>query len=103
PPGRLWKPEGRLHLPPPPMKPCTWLPPCCLPPGSLALRGQASNRPIAVATRARHRSGAPARLPDRRGVLQAALGPQPVEPALDLERRAHAEVALEALAVVPDL
>src|ERR1700730_7514251 len=41
--------------------------------------------------------------PDRRGVLQAALGPQRVEAALDLERRAFADVALEHLAVVADV
>src|SRR5262249_6753108 len=87
-----WKPEGRMHLPSLPMKPCTWLlPPCCLPPDSLALRGEASNRPIGLW------------LPDGWGVLQAALGPQPVEPALDLEQRAHADIALVAFAVVPDL
>ena len=39
--------------------------------------------------------------PDRRGVLQAALRPQLVEAALDPQRRAPADVALEALAVVP--
>src|SRR5882757_11300321 len=42
-------------------------------------------------------------LADRRGVLQAALGPQLVEAALDLERRSHADVAVEAFAVVADL
>src|SRR5688572_27117604 len=42
-------------------------------------------------------------LPDRRGVLQAALGPQLVQAAVDLERRLRAEVAVEALAVVTDL
>src|SRR5215471_14068333 len=40
---------------------------------------------------------------DGRRVLQAALGPQSVAAALDLERAAHAEMAVEALAVVPDL
>src|SRR4051812_38329274 len=40
---------------------------------------------------------------DRRGVLQAALGPQRVQATLDLERAAHADVAVEALAVVTDL
>src|SRR5262245_2643204 len=42
-------------------------------------------------------------LADRRGVLQAALGPQRVLAAGDLERRALADVALEHLAVVTDL
>src|SRR5215469_1143482 len=40
------------------------------------------------------------RLPDRRRVLDAAFGPQRVEAALDLERRALSDVALEHLAVV---
>src|SRR4029453_6381 len=38
-----------------------------------------------------------------RRVLQAALGPQRVLAALDLEGAAHADVAVEALAVVTDL
>src|SRR5664279_3487908 len=50
-------------------------------------------------------NGAPRRpsfpSPYRRRVLQSALGPQRVEAALDLDRRTHADVALEALAVVP--
>src|SRR5262249_3146270 len=37
---------------------------------------------------------------DRRRVLDAALGPERVEAALDLERRALADVALEHFAVV---
>src|ERR1043166_6448152 len=41
--------------------------------------------------------------PDRRRVLDAALGPQRVEAALDLERGALAHVALEHLAVVADV
>src|SRR6187455_1011102 len=41
--------------------------------------------------------------PDRRGILQTALRPKLVEAALDLERRALADIALEALAVVADL
>src|SRR5262249_12728476 len=36
-------------------------------------------------------------------VLDAALGPQLVQPAVDLERRAHADVALKRFAVVADL
>src|SRR5258708_30193889 len=42
-------------------------------------------------------------LPNRRSVLQAALGPQLVQTAVDLEDRALADVALVALAVVTDL
>src|SRR5476649_520309 len=42
-------------------------------------------------------------LADRFCVLQAALAPQRVQATLDLERAAHADVALEALAVVTDL
>src|SRR5690242_21840801 len=42
-------------------------------------------------------------LPDRHGVLQAAVLPQRIQAALDLERRPHADVALEALAVIADL
>src|SRR4029077_8681247 len=38
-----------------------------------------------------------------RGVEQAALGPQRVQAASDLERAAHADIAVEALAVVTDL
>src|SRR5215813_6184780 len=85
------------------MKPCTWLPPCCLPPGQSRLARASKQQANCGCGWARHRSSAPPASSDRRGVLQAALGPQPVEAALDLERRAHAEVALEALAVVPDL
>src|SRR3954454_23877281 len=40
---------------------------------------------------------------DRRGVLQATLGPQPVEPARDLERRPLPDVLLEYLAVISDV
>src|SRR5471032_2607092 len=40
---------------------------------------------------------------ERRGEQQAALGPQLVLAALELQRRAHADRALVALAVVPDL
>src|SRR5665213_1077890 len=36
-------------------------------------------------------------------VLQATLGPQRIQPPRDLERAVHADVALEALAVVTDL
>src|SRR5258708_748311 len=39
---------------------------------------------------------------DGRGVLQPALGPQLVEPAIDLERRAHTDIAVESFAVIPD-
>src|SRR3982751_3552146 len=46
-------------------------------------------------------AGAP--LADRLRVLQAALGPQRVQATLDLERAAHADIALEALAVITDL
>jgi len=42
-------------------------------------------------------------LADRRSVLQAALGPQRILAAGDLERRALADIALEHLAVVTDL
>src|SRR5262249_7760160 len=42
-------------------------------------------------------------LPDRRGVLQAALGPQIVQAAVDFQHRAGTDVALEAFAVIPDL
>src|SRR6188474_3533883 len=42
-------------------------------------------------------------LADRRRVLQAALRPQLVQAALDLERAAGADMLVEALAVVPDL
>src|SRR6202789_3265115 len=41
-------------------------------------------------------------LPNRRRVLQAALVPQSVQPALDLERRAFADIALEGFAVIAD-
>src|SRR5687768_10658175 len=37
---------------------------------------------------------------DRRGVLQAALGPQRVQPAVELQRRVLADIALEHLAVI---
>src|SRR6476660_5731072 len=40
---------------------------------------------------------------ERRPVLQAALGPQSVETAHDLQRRALADVALENLAVIADV
>src|SRR6187399_675910 len=40
--------------------------------------------------------------PNGRSILQAALRPQLVEAALDLERRALADIALEALAIVTD-
>src|SRR6201991_2790241 len=42
-------------------------------------------------------------LADGRSVLQPALRPEIVQPAVDLEDRAHADVAVEALAVVTDL
>src|ERR1043166_67220 len=42
-------------------------------------------------------------LADRRGVLQAALVPQAVHAARDLERRALPDVLLEHLAVIPDV
>src|SRR5688572_7522850 len=41
-------------------------------------------------------------LADRRGVLQAALAPQLVDAAVDLEQRARADVAVKALGVVTD-
>src|SRR5580704_10749615 len=41
--------------------------------------------------------------PKRNRVHQAAVGPQRVLAALELERRVDANIALEALAVVPDL
>src|SRR5262245_40394657 len=41
--------------------------------------------------------------PDRRRVLQAALGPQRVGAARDLQRRALADVAVEYLRVVSDV
>src|SRR5215831_12152284 len=41
--------------------------------------------------------------PYRRGVLQAALGPQRVEATFDLQRRAFADVAVEHLAVIADM
>src|SRR5215213_956758 len=44
-----------------------------------------------------------ARSADRRRVLQAALCPERILAALDLERRALADVLLEDLAVVPDM
>src|SRR5690606_30192354 len=40
------------------------------------------------------------RLADRHAVLQAALGPQRVDAAGDLERAARADIALEDLAVI---
>src|SRR5262245_29057419 len=42
----------------------------------------------------------PLRSADRRAILQASLGPQIVDAALDLQARALADVALERLAVV---
>src|SRR5262245_36673684 len=41
--------------------------------------------------------------PDRRRVLDAALGPQPIDAAADAELRPGAHVAFEHLAVIPDL
>ena len=71
--------------------------------------------------RIRHRSGAPrprtpaistrrslvsnsdqARSTERRRVLQASVGPQRVETPCEANRRVHADVSLEDLAVVPD-
>src|SRR5215207_1824339 len=43
------------------------------------------------------------RLTNRRSVLQPALRPEIVQATVDLEERAHADVAVEALAVVTDL
>ena len=43
------------------------------------------------------------RSPDRRRVLDAALGPEPVEAAADAELGAGADIALEHLAVVADV
>src|SRR3974377_2160865 len=43
-----------------------------------------------------------ARLADRRRVLDAALVPKPIEAAVDLQRRAFADIALEHLPVVTD-
>src|ERR1700688_4465930 len=42
-------------------------------------------------------------LPDGRRILDAALGPQPVEAAADAELRAGPYIALEHLAVIADL
>src|SRR4029450_10535132 len=42
-------------------------------------------------------------LPNRRGVLQAALGPELVQATVDLEQGVLADIAVEALAVVTDL
>src|ERR1051326_3039882 len=39
----------------------------------------------------------------RQPVLQAALGPQRIEPARDLERRALAYIAIETLTVIADV
>ena len=39
---------------------------------------------------------------DRQAVLQAALGPQRIEPARNLQRRALTDVTLEAFAVIAD-
>src|SRR5687768_6775210 len=50
-----------------------------------------------------HDDSDPARSADRHRVLQAAVRPERVQAALDLERRAHADVALEDLAVIADL
>ena len=41
--------------------------------------------------------------PDRRRVLDAALGPEPVEPAGDAELGGGPDIALEHLAVVADV
>src|ERR1700684_1097022 len=41
--------------------------------------------------------------PDRRGGLPSALVPERVQAAGDLDRRAHAHVALENLAVIADV
>src|SRR5205814_2912273 len=40
---------------------------------------------------------------DRRRILQAAFGPQTVQPARNLERRALADILFKHLAVVPDV
>src|SRR5471030_2805217 len=50
----------------------------------------------------RQRSFSDLWLADRRRVLQAAVLPQSVQAAVDLEHRARADIALEALAVVTD-
>src|SRR5215510_10999701 len=42
-------------------------------------------------------------LPDRRGVLNSPLGPQPIDAAADTEPRASPDVALKRLAVVADM
>src|ERR1700681_225404 len=42
-------------------------------------------------------------LPDRRRILNAALGPQPVEAAADAELRAGPHIAIEHLAVIADV
>src|SRR5262245_48033695 len=42
-------------------------------------------------------------LPDRRRILDAALGPQPVDAAADAELRPRPHVAVEHLAVIADL
>src|SRR5262245_59834252 len=41
--------------------------------------------------------------PDRRRVLNAALGPQPVDAAADAEARAGPDIAVEALTVIADM
>src|SRR6202171_1277180 len=58
----------------------------------------AMGRPVAAATRSQ------ATYPSANGqtVLQAALGPQRVEPARDLQRRALADIALKNFAVIAD-
>src|SRR5437764_3535529 len=63
---------------------------------SLPSRGQASNRPNG---RSIGRGGSAYRW----GVLQTALAPQLVQAALDLERAARADIALEGFAVIPAL
>src|SRR5262245_40871126 len=51
----------------------------------------------------RQRPTSIANSPDRRRVLDAALGPQPVDAAADAELRARSHIALEYFAIVADL
>src|SRR5262249_14829014 len=44
-----------------------------------------------------------ANLPDRRRVLDAALGPEPIDAAADAELRPRSHIALEDFAIVADL
>src|SRR5438270_9855688 len=65
--------------------------------------GAADASPVAMVVQPPPVIGACSALTHRRCVHDAALGPQRVEAAGDLERRALADVALERLAVVTDV